>query len=516
MCLLMYSVTLRWLVWGCALFALLIPLDLRSGRAAAAPPSDAAKVPAASKLMQEGQTALHAGNLPLALQRFEQSYVIASLPETLYWLGKTALLQHRDLAAADLFRRYLAAVEDAVSPAVRSELDRVLQSARSEKTDLDIVSGDVGAVLRVDGRVAGVLPLTTPLLLTPSAHRFSIEKNRRSFETNLLQIPSGQRVQLQLALASRYAVLTVATGVVLLMSPPSASSDAKAQVAQLLGPAVSQAHGFLLAREQTDLALQRIGTLEAGGCAQSLDCQERLAKQLDANQVLTVVIQPSLDAPTSLRLRLFDLDTGSIAAEEGDECSACGPDSLKQRVPKLAQSVLKAAWERGRGSLSIGSEPSGATVSLLGKAIGKTPLIREAFEGQADLELSLDGYVSQRFFVKIQRGQQAVFSAMLQRSLQPIDRPVVTVVEAPALKTSVRKAPLWRWIGGSALVGAGLLLGGFGVSALAANGTCIDVVSVPGGICNEIRDTDRPAGALLGVGGTLTIVGVSLLVLPLW
>lgn len=511
----MYSVILRWLLVGCALLALRTVSPFVGFAAAATPSPDAVKTANAQKLMQEGQAALHAGNAPIALQRFEQSYLMAQLPELLYWLGATAQQQHRDLAAADLFRRYLAAMEDAVNPAQRTEIERFLGTAAVSQNELDVLSGDVGAVLRVDGRVAGVLPLTTPLLLTPAAHRFSIEKNRRSFETNLLQIPSGQRVHLQLALASRYAVLTVATGVALLVVPSNVSADGKAQLMQLLGPAVSQAHGFLIAREQTEGALQRIGSPLSGLCPQNLECQEQLAKFLDARQVLTLSILPSLDAPKSLRLQLFDLDTGSIAAAEQEECGACTTESLKQRIPKLAQSVLKAAWDRGRGSLSIGSEPSGATVESLGKVLGKTPLVREAFEGMVDLELKLDGYVPQRFSLKVLRGQQTVFSSVLQQATESSVQSEVVPVEKPVLgKTPVRR-PLWRWIGGGTITGVGLLLGGFGLSALSANGTCVDAVSVPGGICNQIRDTDRPAGALLGVGGTLTIVGVSLLVLPL-
>jgi hypothetical protein len=511
----MYSVILRWLLWGGALLALLLPTGSSTGRAMAASLSDAVKTENAQKLMQQGQAALQAGNVQSALQRFEQSYLIAQLPELLYWLGATAQQQHRDQAAADLFRRYLAAMEDAVNPSVRAEIDRFLGTVAVSQNELDVISGDVGAVLRVDGRVAGVLPLTTPLLLTPTGHRFSIEKNRRSFETNLLQIPSGQRVHLQLALASRYAVLTVATGVALLVVPSSVSSDVKTQLMQLLGPAVSQAHGFLIAREQTEQALQRVGAPLSGQCAERLDCQERLAKLLDASQVLTVSILPSLDAPKTLRIQLFDMDTGSIAAAEEQECAACTAESLKQRAITLAQTVLKAAWDRGRGSLSIGSEPSGATVESLGKELGKTPLVREAFEGPVDLDLKLDGYVPQRFSLKVLRGQQTVFSSVLQKAQQPTDQgPPEPQEKPPSVRAPVRR-PLWRFIGGGAVTGVGLLLGSFGLSALAANGTCVDAVSVPGGVCNQIRDTDRPAGALLGVGGTLTIVGVSLLVLPL-
>lgn len=516
MCSLKCPVILRWLVWGCALFALLNPLGLRTRRAYAAPLADADKLRFSNKLLSEGQVALQAGNLALALQRLEQSYVMAPQPQTLYFLGKTALLQHRELAAADLYRRYLAAAEDAVSPAARAEIELCLGTARGAQTDLDVVSGDVGAVLRVDGRVAGVLPLTTPLWLTPSAHRFSIEKNRRSFETNLLQIPSGQRVQLQLALASRYAVLTVATGVVLLLDPANLPSDAKTQLGQLLGPAVSQAHSFLIAREQTESALLRLGPQVAARCAQSLDCQEQLAKQLDASQVLLLSISPSLDAPKSLRLQIFDVDTGSVAAVEEEACASCGADSIKQRLPRLAQSVLKSAWDRGRGSISIGSDPSGATVMLRGNVLGKTPLVREAFEGPVELSLLLDGYVSQRFSFKVQRGQQLAFSSVLQQSTQPSERLVTRLVEKPVLARVAPKRTLWRWIGGGSLVSAGLILGGFGLSALAANGTCVDSVTAPLGICNQVRDTDRPAGVLLGVGGSLTIFGVSLLVLPLW
>ena len=261
----------HWISLGVLIVALFgASVGTMRGRVCVAATGQGSQTAAAQHLMQEGSRALASGNLPLALQKLEQAYLKAPLPEVLYLLGKTAQLQQRDLAAVDLYRRYLAAVEDSVPSPINAEIQRFVATVPKSYTELEVVSVDVGAVLRVDGRVVGSLPLAAPLILAAGMHRFELAKNQHKFETNVLQIPSDQRVQLQLALASRYAVLTVATAVALLIVPPTVTPDVKAQLTQQITPAVQQAHAYLIPGTQTEAALQR--TSAPAECEQSVDC----------------------------------------------------------------------------------------------------------------------------------------------------------------------------------------------------------------------------------------------------
>ena len=245
----------------------------------------------------------------------------------------------------------------------------------------------------------------------------------------------------------------------------------------------------------------------------SVDCLEQLGRLLEASQVLSLTILPSVDAPKLVRVRLFDTEIGAMAGAAEDSCDSCVADSIKDRIPKLAQQVLKAAWNRGRGSVQITSEPPGAVVTLGGRVMGKTPFARDAFDGPLDLELSLDGFLRSRHTIEVAHGRQTAMAVVLQKPAPPI---VSVAVNAPVAfdKPLTPRRPIWRWVTGGAITGAGIILAGFGFSALAANGTCVVDSSSLGAVCGTVRNTGTPTGALLGTGGTLTTVGVVLLALP--
>lgn len=82
----------------------------------------------------------------------------------------------------------------------------------------------------------------------------------------------------------------------------------------------------------------------------------------------------------------------------------------------------------------------------------------------------------------------------------------------PAVQKTGR--PRWRLILGGATLGAGLLLTGFGASALAANGHCIDAPSFPAQTCESLYTTGGIGGALVGVGAAGVVAGVVLLAWP--
>lgn len=76
------------------------------------------------------------------------------------------------------------------------------------------------------------------------------------------------------------------------------------------------------------------------------------------------------------------------------------------------------------------------------------------------------------------------------------------------------KRPRWRLIAGGAAIGAGLILTGFGGSALAAQGKCIDIPTEPAQTCDEVFATTPIGGALLGTGAAVVIGGIVLMAWP--
>lgn len=76
-----------------------------------------------------------------------------------------------------------------------------------------------------------------------------------------------------------------------------------------------------------------------------------------------------------------------------------------------------------------------------------------------------------------------------------------------------RPPPRGRLIAGGVLLGGGLILSGFGVAGLAANGHCQDG-SMNFDTCSQYYDTTAVGGSLLGIGGALLLSGTILLAIP--
>lgn len=87
-----------------------------------------------------------------------------------------------------------------------------------------------------------------------------------------------------------------------------------------------------------------------------------------------------------------------------------------------------------------------------------------------------------------------------------------TTVEPSTLLWAGR--PPWRLIAGGISVGAGLLLTGFGGSALAAAGSCVDVPNPPAQTCDRVYATRGVGGGLLGTGIAAVVGGVLLIAWP--
>jgi hypothetical protein len=74
--------------------------------------------------------------------------------------------------------------------------------------------------------------------------------------------------------------------------------------------------------------------------------------------------------------------------------------------------------------------------------------------------------------------------------------------------------PLWRILGGSALLFAGGTLAGFGVGALSVHGRCIDAVQPPASQCERLFQTQTLGAALVSAGAVSAVAGVVMLAIP--
>ncbi len=474
---------------------------------------------AARRQAEQGVKDLESGRLPQAQQELERAYAKAPLPEILFQLGRVAEQQHDEVAAADLYRRYLATLGDGEAKelhALRDRLKELLSRVRQQATELDVLSEDLGGLFSVDKHVIGVLPLSAPLLTAAGQHRFKIDKGQQQFESNPLTIPSGQHVQLQLAVASRYAVLSLSSGIVLLFDPADTPDAVKAPLEKAIAAVAPESSSFLIEPESTGAALGKMTPEERSGCAQNLDCQERLARGLDAAFVLRLTLLPGASAPAQLMAQLFDVATGVLAGSAAVETSLAAPEPLPQLTAKLVGDLLKALFYRGRGTLQVTSTPAGARVLAFGRELGRTPFSREAFEGGLSLGLELSGYEPYKAEVQIKRGELTAITASLNQPVPEVVEPppALLLPPPPSLSPAVPHRPRWRLLAGGAGVAAGLVVGGFGVSALAAVGQCIEPAAPGAQVCDYTFSTRAVGGGLLGTGIALTAGGVILLAWP--
>jgi hypothetical protein len=146
--------------------------------------------------------------------------------------------------------------------------------------------------------------------------------------------------------------------------------------------------------------------------------------------------------------------------------------------------------------------------------------LRTAFAGAYDVTLKLSGYALVRQHLEVEDGKKA--SARLTLTLEgsapvPPPPPPVAVVKPPPpplppppLPIPERgPRPIWRVATGASLIGVGALLGAYGVSGLAVDGSVVDVNGSPMRLYSQ-----APGGAFLGVGLAVAIGGAVLLAVP--
>lgn len=506
-------------VTGCAalLFGALLGGLLGPPAATARPRegrSDPAAVEQSARLLGDARTALAAGDSATAQKLAAQAYRSAPSPEGLFLLGQVALAENRLLDAQDFMRRYLAdpnldAPLDAEAPVAAQ---KVLERPRPKAAQLNIL-GDRSTVVSIDERLVGVLPLTRPLLVTPGEHKVVLERRSSRLEDQV-RVPLGRLGEVRCNFATKSLVLTVLPGVLLVDDSPALALPEQAALLQHTESAV------------VALRLSPIGPRDAaecvepapGACSDAVRCQVTAAQRCEADYVLrTRVLRdgpataPIGSPSVTLRVEaeLIDVVVGEVAAKEQIACAGCAPSAALAKLKEQLETVISRGVNRPHGQLEVSSEPVGALVTLDGRAVGSTPYKAELFVGPHQIDLKKPGYEDFSQPVNVVDGQTAQVASNLIAVVKPEAPP------PPKAATRPPGRPLWRLISGGVAIGAGAVLVGFGSSALAINGHCLDAPLSPAtSTCPTVFKTTGTGGALLGIGGALMVGGAVLIALP--
>lgn len=473
--------------------AALLALALWSGRAAA---------DVDPRVLESAQAAL-AKDPARAQQILEQAYRSSRDPQLFLHLGRAALAAGRKAGAADLFRRYLDSLGERTDEAAQREVAAHLNSLGATLGEV-LVTAEGGGLLLVDGHLVGALPLPGPVLVEAGPHRFRVEVGPKRYETDELTVPAGRQADLRLSPGARgtaVAVLTLSP-VVLLRILGSAERLLTPAVQRAALEAAQREHAVLYPREKT----AALFAPRPAACPDEPVCLSEAAAEAQARALLSLRVQQE-GGRSVLAAEMVDVPSGDVSATESAPLPGDDPGRAAA-VGALVKKVLASGLLRKRGTLAIGSLPSGATVIVDERVRGTTPLERAALAGRHAIRLELAGHAPYRTEVEVGAGQ----TASVQGQLVPSGTPTGPLATGPSAPTG---RPAWRLATGGVLLGAGALLAGFGISALSVNGGCADVVApLPDAECDYFYGTRAVGGSLLGVGVAAAVGGAVLLALP--
>jgi hypothetical protein len=180
--------------------AVILALSL-SSPALAAPAADTHR--RARQRFDEGLALVDAGELPRALQAFEEAYALEPNPAVLYNIGQALRALGRPQEALDALERYLAGAGQ-LEPARRQAVEQQLRELRERlprRPAPEPATGELelrclarGTRVFADGRWLGEGPFEGSLTVPEGLHEVRFENPSRPTEVRSVRVPAGQRV----------------------------------------------------------------------------------------------------------------------------------------------------------------------------------------------------------------------------------------------------------------------------------------------------------------------------------
>jgi hypothetical protein len=463
----------------------------------------AAEHAASQVQLERAQAAIGQKDWRVATEALNRAFAAQRRPEVLYELGRIAEAQERLLEAQDLMRRYLTDPARPPDELAGAQAQRVLGLPRPPSGQL-MVLGEAGAVLRVDDRLVGDLPLAQPLLLVPGEHRVTLTYGLKRQESPVL-VQGGRVLEMRLRRGSGAVLISLLPAVLWVVSDASVPPAAQ----NLLRDAAEQAaRGQQQALLGVEAALPQQPAL--AGCVQTLRCQRELGRKNEVEFILDTRVVRGEGAgggSWQVETRLWHTQVETAAAQLSKRCDACSPEQVAALLKEATRAVLAEGLARHPGTLVLESTPPAAEVIVDQKVLGLTPFTLTRFGGPVALTVRKAGFAAEQRSIELGEGT----SPPLLIELSPD-----ASLPGLALPVGPPRRPRWRVVAGGALIAAGVVLGGFGISGLYVNGKCYSSTGI--GPCTSPLLPQYSSGALggglLGSGLGLALVGSGMLVWP--
>jgi hypothetical protein len=137
--------------------------------------------------------------------RIETAYQLSPSPLLLYNLGLLYRRLGQPLLAAELLGRFMATAGTELTVERRAKAEATLSEPQPPSAQV-LLTGPAGAMVFVDGKLHGSLPLESPLSLSPGPHRLLLESGYRT-TPHELTVRAGEQLQLHLTLPDAVLLL---------------------------------------------------------------------------------------------------------------------------------------------------------------------------------------------------------------------------------------------------------------------------------------------------------------------
>jgi hypothetical protein len=466
-------------------------------------------------LLAQGAQALTEKRYAAAYEATVASHRAEPSARALYQLGMLEQAEGRVVQARDLLRRFLADPQAAKEPAAAlAEARRIAAEPLPPAGEVRLF-GPRGALVFVDEKLAGALPLSLPLLCTAGSHKIALEEGSQRLVGKVV-VRAGHVAEMRFKRETGAVLVTLLPAVLFLYDGPAGEAPARFEQAAL---ASLQTEGHTVLRSEVALSLMQQPAL----CLRDPACVNEAAERGGATYVmrLRADAQGAGDAATwALTATLAEPGIGEPGAEVARRCAPCSLEQAATEGGELLKQALSQGSARPRGTLVVRSIPSGAELREGGRRLGVTPFQSAAYAGRHTLELVRPGYEPETLSLTIPPGETAKAEPVLREvpgpepAPAPLLLPLVPPAAVPADASARLPRPRWRLAAGAAALALGVSIGAFGVSALATDGECVDEVTRTGAACRRVYQTGTTGIALTLTGAALSVGGAVLLLLP--
>lgn len=485
----------RWQCWGRSLRILLLSFLLCCERSAGAQVT----VPSSTTgltLSPPIQVALAKRDYQLARALLEQAYRQERRPELLFQLARVSAAQQQRVEAADYYRRYRDSIApDDAERALLAEAEAFLNTFKETVAELQVV-GPADALLFIGSRLIGTLPLPGTIFLPAGDYTFSLELGKTRKKTPApLHVTRDRLSVLELFESDDRTLLYVyrPDPRLLLITKEAPGAAWMEPVYRAVARIAAERRNILISQDRAEeFARQQPGLMR---CLERRDCRPPLVRPDELTTVLTLTIRSSAGTPAfELAMTAFDVEScASLGPFTAQSPSAA---ALPRAAADLAQEALNDINRRSRGMVRLTSVPVGVEIRQQERLLDSTPYQRTVFAGPQRFNLSAKGYLAQDVEISVQPDQVTTLNVTLQR--------------APWSGAGGR--PRWRLALGGVLALGGLVMGGFGVSALAVDKKC-GVGLEDDGFCGFF-DTYSIGVTLTSVGAAVATSGALLMAWP--